>query len=438
MKRKTGIRLISFFCAGILAAGGLALQQHHRAESALRSVRYAGDHAFEELCAAVSGMETAMEKAVRTGESGMLCSLCAEIFARAGVASTALSALPGTYGGMEETAGFFSRVGDYALYLLRKTAGGQPLTEEESGSLAQLSTAAGVFCDNLSALRADRRNGLISTGEAAIGEALPTLTDSLLQMEQEFPETPSLVYDGPFSASVADRTPRMLEGAREIGEGAAQRIAAAYLGADAGELHVTGGAEGRIPTWRLTAGEHTVSVTKAGGYVIRDISSRIPDETLLTPEEAVQKALDFLSSYGYDGMEETYHLREGAMLTAVFCYAWDGVTFYPDMIKVTVALDNGEILRTDFEPYLTSHGERTLPEVRLTEEEAAQNVPAGYTLLSQNLALIPSAGEEERLCRELVCEDEEGGHCLLYHNVETGNQEKILLLLEDETGTLSR
>ena len=53
------------------------------------------------------------------------------------------------------------------------------------------------------------------------------------------------------------------------------------------------------------------------------------------------------------------------------------------------------------------------------------------------LALIPARGTEEVFCRELVCRTEEGEHYLLYFNAVTGAQEKILILLEDETGTLA-
>ena len=107
------------------------------------------------------------------------------------------------------------------------------------------------------------------------------------------------------------------------------------------------------------------------------------------------------------------------------------------MIKTDVAMDDGEILHYDARAYLTAHTPRTLPEPVLTEEDAAAKVPEGLTLEEQRLALIPARGTEEIFCRELVCRTEEGEHYLLYFNAVTGVQEKILILLEDETGTLA-
>ena len=55
--------------------------------------------------------------------------------------------------------------------------------------------------------------------------------------------------------------------------------------------------------------------------------------------------------------------------------------------------------------------------------------------LMNDIRLNPE--EEEIFCRELVCEDAAGQHLLIYLNALTGAQERILLLLEDETGTLA-
>ena len=39
---------------------------------------------------------------------------------------------------------------------------------------------------------------------------------------------------------------------------------------------------------------------------------------------------------------------------------------YPDLIKLKIALDNGEILGIETTGYLNSHTERTLPNVKIS------------------------------------------------------------------------
>ena len=51
--------------------------------------------------------------------------------------------------------------------------------------------------------------------------------------------------------------------------------------------------------------------------------------------------------------------------------------------------------------------------------------------------MIPTGGEHEVLCHEFKCETETGSHMLVYLNAATGQEENILLLLEDESGTLT-
>ena len=50
--------------------------------------------------------------------------------------------------------------------------------------------------------------------------------------------------------------------------------------------------------------------------------------------------------------------------------------------------------------------------------------------------MIPTGGEYEVLCHEFKCEDEDGRHVIVYVNAQNGQEEKLLLLLEDENGTL--
>jgi germination protein YpeB len=171
--------------------------------------------------------------------------------------------------------------------------------------------------------------------------------------------------------------------------------------------------------------------------VAEAVSSRTPVRTVLTAEAALAAAEKFLAARRYGGLRESYHMVKENILTATYCAAEGDTICYPDMVKVDVAMDNGEILRFDARAYLTAHTRRSLPEAVLTEEDAAAKVPEGLTLEAQHLALIPARGTEEVFCRELVCRTEEGERYLLYFNAVTGAQEKILVLLEDETGTLA-
>ncbi len=114
----------------------------------------------------------------------------------------------------------------------------------------------------------------------------------------------------------------------------------------------------------------------------------------------------------------------------------DGVLIYPDLIRVSVALDDGDIVGFEANGYLSNHRARDLAVATVSENSARQKVSRDLTVLSGQLALIPTAGEYEVLCMEFKCQTEDGRHIIIYVNAITDEEEKILLLLEDETGTL--
>lgn len=436
VRRKTVILIAAYLTAAALALGGFALWRSAQLRESERAVRYSRELAFEELCSAVGGLDTALRKSLYALSPGMEAQLAGEIYSRALSAAAALASLPGEEGGAGQSAAFLSQAGDFAAYLLKKTAAGGMLTDEEREGLRSLSETAGVYHESLRNLQTDLDAGLVLR-EADRESVLPTAEDSFLDMEREFPELASLVYDGPFSSGAQNRTPLMTEGAAEVTAEDARLIAAGFLNTRPNLISSVGETDGKLPCFRVTDGTVTVSITRSGGYVVRAISSAEPTRAVLSAEQAVDEAGKRLREWGFRSMEESYHEQSGNAMTVSFVYKTKGVLCYPDMVKITVSMETGELLRLDAENYLTSHHDRDLPPVTITAAGEAAAVAEGLEVLSVRTALIPSGGTEELLCREIVCENEDGEHVLVYANAETGVQERILLLLEDETGTLA-
>ena len=69
-------------------------------------------------------------------------------------------------------------------------------------------------------------------------------------------------------------------------------------------------------------------------------------------------------------MKETYYLKESGIVTINYAYEQDGVTIYSDLIKLKVALDNGEVLGIETKGYLNSHEERNIQQAKISKEQA--------------------------------------------------------------------
>ena len=250
------------------------------------------------------------------------------------------------------------------------------------------------------------------------------------------------LYDGPFSNHLADKSPTMLEGTAEIDENKGREVVAHFLQMPKTKVFLAWESEGELPCYvyqvEQSGGETvTVAVTKLGGQVLSMLSSDFAGGESVEVERALAIADEFLLSRGYRNMEKSYHMLQNGILTINYAYTEGEVTCYPDLIKLSVDMGSGAVCGFEALGYISSHRERELPEELMGEEEAALAVSVELTIESSRLAVIPRAGGEEVLCREFVCVNENEQRYIIYVDAVSGEQEKILILLEDENGSLT-
>lgn len=449
MKKRPVVRVITFLTAALVVAGVFAVGNTRRAIALERYARSATERAFDDLVTSVSELSNDLEKSQYLADPALESALCTQIFGRAMTAQMAMSALPYASQELEQTASFVARVGDYANTLARTVGSSGGYSEEELANLQSLAQTASVMKLNLQDMQARVTEGALTLEEGygmaaagAGGEDQPPLAGEALQsIEQEFPELPSLIYDGPFSETMSEQKALYLQGKDRVNKEGARKAAAAFMGTDPTDLEVIGQREGDVPCWicsgRIHGGEYTIAVTRQGGEIWSVICDRPVGERSYSIRQGLDMAEDYMRSWGFDDMEESYHSLSDGVLLVNFEYSEDGVRCYPDLVKVGVALDNGNLMSYDAQGYINAHTERELPEVAVSEEDARAALSPSLTVTDHAMAVIPSAGGEERLCHEFLCESEAGDRYLMYVNAVTGQEEKILILLEDDGGTLT-
>ncbi len=449
--KKTGRLIVIYSLAAVLVMGAFYVGAKRENAALSRAAAIGYDHAFTELSTAVGELDATLQKALCAASPAMVSSVCAQGYAHCAAASQAIASLP--YGAieLEHTAAFLSKAGDYMFYLSRAAAKGEALSDEEREALGSLSESAGQVSGALSDLTARLIAGEISTtelekAESAIADAEDSMVDtgfagSVKTMEDELPELPTLIYDGPFSAHIERAEPRLLKGLEDVGQEEAEKAAAEFLDVRADALTFLYAREKPIPVFVFICQDgnevRTVEISRAGGKVVYYGTARESGEGDVTPDEALRTAAAFLRDHGFEGMTPTYHQAEAGELTASFAYEQDGVVCYPDLVKVTVALDTGDVVGMEAKGYTMCHGPRELKAIGFDTEKAASALSPTLTLRSHRPALIPTEGKNEVLCEEYTCETEDGRHVLVYLNGETGQEEQILLLLESESGTLT-
>ena len=451
MRRKK-IRIISAVTAAFAVAAGFALQGHSRANHYRQLLENNYTHACYELSTAVSELDSALQKAQYAATPVFLEVLCTDIYGKAVAAQIALGELPESYAILPQTSAFLTRVGDYAGALSKSTAVDGQYREDVYSTLAELAKTSSSLSASLLDLQSDLSGGSVSIpnllefeqtladktgdGSAVMG------SNSFQTMESNFPEVPTLIYDGPFSEHLGGKEPLALAGTIQVSRDEARAAAADFLGLRPQVLTPTGEGNGVLPVWGFSAtvdgGELYVEVTKQGCKVLSLFTNRTSSNAELTTLEGLTVARSFLAQRGYHAMEESYYMEQGNILTANFAYVQENVLCYPDLIKVSVALDTGAVTGFECHGWIMNHTQRHFDTPAISMEAARAKVSPHLHILSHQMTLIPTDGQYEVLCHEFKCRTAQNTHVLVYINAATGNEEQILLLLEDEHGTLVR
>ncbi|MDR1821951.1 MAG: germination protein YpeB, partial [Oscillospiraceae bacterium] len=439
--------IVMAFAIGAMAVlAGFLVIEHVRAENYRRYVVNHYKHAFNELAQDLSKLDSTLQKTRSSGTSGYLTETCMEINSTAQEAIAALSELPNSDKNMSKTSEFICQIGDYAFSLAKKTARGETLTDEETENLIKLSDVTSVLSNNLQGVLAQINDGMMSVTEldhlakkaVQSEENQGAIFDTLKVAEEEFPEIPTLIYDGPFSSHISGLKPKLTEGAEEISKEDAEKKASEFTMID--HVKLDGERAGSLPVYMFSGktgdAEVTIEVSKAGGYIVNTYSSYNPKEAKLDAPAAVEKAKEFLAGHGFESLKESYYMTNDNVITINFAYVKDDVIVYPDLIKVAVARDNGTIVSFEGQGYVMNHHERELPQPAVSVEDAKAKVSKSLTVLSEGLAIVPTGGKNEVFCHEFKCENKDGAHVIVYINAENGQEQQILLLQEDDNGTL--
>ena len=82
------------------------------------------------------------------------------------------------------------------------------------------------------------------------------------------------------------------------------------------------------------------------------------DRRVKKTKDAIKKAEDFLKRIGFNNMEATYSMEDEGQMVINFAYKQENVLIYSDLVKVKLALDDGDIIGLEAQGFLTNHYER--------------------------------------------------------------------------------
>lgn len=408
--------------------------------------------AFYELVDYVQNVETYLAKSLISSSPEHGAETLTHVWREANLAQAYLSRLPIDNVELEKTSKFLNQVSDYSYSLSRKNIYKKALTDEDLKNLEELHNYSVDLKNTLDQLSADINGGrikwgeLTKKGEVAFAQEVSNISkNSFSNLEENFHEYSGLIYDGAFSEHMTSSQKKGLTG-DNIDEEKAKQIAIDFIGKDRVQaINFNGKSENTdIITYDFSVKVNSeneenmnISITEKGGHVLLMNYNRNVEAELISQEEADKKGKEFLESRGLNNMKETYYLKQDGIVTINYAYKQDEVTVYPDLIKLKVALDNGEIMGIETKGYLNSHEERKIDDIKVSKEKAKEGLNKNLEIISENLAIIPTEWQTEVLCWEFKGKVNDTDF-LVYINAENGKEEDILVITNTPNGTLTQ
>lgn len=407
--------------------------------------------AFFELVDYVQNVENYLAKSLISSSPEHGAETLTNIWREANLASSYLSQLPIATNELSNTAKFLNQVSEYSYSLSRKNIYDEPLTDEDLQNLKDLHTYSIELENTLNQLALEMNEGRISWGEltqkgsVAFAQQVSNLSqDSFGNITKSFEQYAGLIYDGAYSEHINEGAKKALTG-EEITEEQAKEKVKLYLGEEKIQEITSNGLieNGQIPAYDFTVkltGEDEnyayISITKQNGYPLLMNYNRNIATEVISDEEANKIGQEYLSTHGFENMKETYFLKQDGIITINYAATQNDVVIYPDLIKLKIALDNGEILGLETSGYLNSHTTRDLTTPKVSKEQAKTTLNKDLQIESEGLAIIPTEWNTEVLCWEFKGKVEET-EFLVYINAENGREEDILVIIDTPNGTLT-
>lgn len=404
--------------------------------------------AFSNLVNYVNNVENYLAKAMISKDSSHAAQTLTHIWRDSGLATVYLSRIPLQNNGLSQTEKFLNQVSDYSFSLSRKNIEGEGLTEEDFNNLKDLHRYSINLKSTLNQLSEDLYNGeidwesLSSVSNSNLAQAVDNMNE-FTNIDSNLNEFEGLIYDGAYSDHVNKKEKAGLIG-MDLGEDEAKEKVKEFLGKDEIEKINSNGflENAEIPSYDFTVKlkdkeeTYSIMISKKGGHIVQSSLDREVKEEKISQAEANEIGKIYLKNKGFENMKETYFIKQGNIVTINYAYEDSGIIVYPDLIKVRVALDNGEILGIETSGYLNSHKSRAYKKPEITIEEARSSLNEKIEIKSEKMAVIPTEWKTELFCYEFKG-SVEGKDFLVYINCETGEEEDILVILDTPGGTLT-
>ena len=446
-KRICGVFL--YMCFSAMTMFAFTMTNNFKIQKQLVQDEY--NKSMYQVVSYMNNVEVELEKLEITSTDNLKITTLADIWRKSNLAKTNLESLPVTQDSLQNASKYLAQLSDFSYSVIKQIIRGEKITDRQYEDIAKMHDSSREFSNVLSSIYNDLNTGKIKWDELSkIGENkledtnISDEVSNIDKINKTFLEYEGLIYDGAFSNHILTQDPKYLSDKIVEEAVARESIYNIFDTSKVEEINYIGESSGRIELYNYDVKlkyeefSRSVSITKKDAKLYLMLSDRRVLNENISLDEAKKAGVDFLNSIGYGEMVDTYYLKVENMAIINYVAKQNDVIMYPDLIKVKIALDTGEVLSVEAQGYIFNHTKRELEDLTpyISVDTAREKINNNIEIIKEDIAIIPTESMNEVLAYEFKGKvyDRE---FLVYINAKNGIEEKILLILDTPGGILT-
>lgn len=384
----------------------------------------------------INSCDTNISKLLASSSDEYRAKMLEEIAQSAQEMQIFVGSLPLSSDGILQCVKFINQMSGYTQTLERKIAQGGELDESDLATLSEMHNTLNEMKEFLNGMSNRMIAGYsIMDASARTHGDFDEFSWSFTQISAT--EYPTMIYDGPFSDSVVDQEIKGLSGDEISREEAIDKIYELFD--NVSNLKYVGQTKGKFETFNfeMTNSDDQrlyAQVTKKGGHLLTISGRNAGGQSALDYDKAEKIALNFAEKNGVNNAQVVWHQELNGQMYFNVTPTQDSVVLYPDLVKVKVDLENGNVIGFDAIAYYTNHADRQIQTAEIAAADARAQISDDFEILNERLCLSPLDFNREVLCWEFECKKDDATF-YFYINAQTGKQENVLKVVYTSDGS---
>lgn len=349
-----------------------------------------------------------------------------------------IASLPLSSDNIVQSVKFINQMSGYTQILEQKISEGGTLSDEDLQTLRQMHDALTEMKRFLNRMSAEIMHGYsILDASLKVDGDYSSFSMDFAQIKADDTDYPTMIYDGPFSDSVVNQKVKGLSGAEISKEDAYKVVDTKFK--NISNLKYDGQTNGKFKTYNFSLlnsdGQKLfVQTTKVGGKILTVSGTVKSGMDNISFEQAQKIAIDFAKENDVEDASVVWSEELDSQAYFNIAPKQRGIILYPDLVKVKIDMENGNVIGYDSMAYWTNHAERNLGTAKVSKESARAEVDDSFETNDGRLVLAPLDYNREVLCWEFECQ-RNGSTYYIYINAESGIEENILKVVETSDGS---